>query len=632
MNRLTPARLLTLCCLALCASAAAAGRVEVPLRVPLEAVRQALSSQLAASPAGPNVVYREGRCRHLTLQAARLDAVEGRLRFTGLGTAALGLELPGGCQNAAVWRGSMQFTLVPRQDAAGHLRLRIVDSAVTDAADAPALGFIWELSKRYVHPRLEGFSYDLGALRAALVGLIRSVAPAEHREELERALGGLQVLAARIEGGAIIVPVALELPDAWLAAPPARPPAAPLTEAELQALDSALQPWDAFLVYSIRQVARDSTSAALRKRLFTLLLESRHQLSAILAGEAAAVGDPLRALFVDAWNELRTILLEAHRDGLIRGAWLNYALFIDAGDALLALDAAAPGLGMRVSADGLRRLARSLRPADASDPLAFDWTVDPELRQLFGVEELPANEPPRRSWLELFIRSAHASEGLRPLDRWVPKREELDAYEARVGGLLASAARRELQHGNLAAPYDRIFLDLVPATALIESCWRQYVHRGGKVSYLRSSASSVGMMQINERVWRGFYDIQKLRWETAYNVRAGTRILMRYVKDYAIPYAQRSGDLGDVARAAYAVYNAGPRAAGRFAKAKRHPREARVDDRLWSLFQGVASGGRADLRTCDVTSAAASPRPDSSLGNRTTGLLDRDDARKAPRG
>jgi hypothetical protein len=84
---------------------------------------------------------------------------------------------------------------------------------------------------------------------------------------------------------------------------------------------------------------------------------------------------------------------------------------------------------------------------------------------------------------------------------------------------------------------------------------------------------------------------------------------MRYVKDYAVPYAQRSGDIDYVARAAYAVYNAGPRAVGRFSKEKRHPREARVDDRLWALFDGIASGGRADLRTCGVITVAASSRP-----------------------
>jgi hypothetical protein len=60
-----------------------------------------------------------------------------------------------------------------------------------------------------------------------------------------------------------------------------------------------------------------------------------------------------------------------------------------------------------------------------------------------------------------------------------------------------------------------------------------------------------------------------------------------------------------VPRAAYAVYNAGPRAAGRFNKAEPHPREKRVDDHLWTLYQGVAAGGRVDLRSCGVEIAAA---------------------------
>ncbi|HEX6320686.1 MAG TPA: hypothetical protein VFZ84_17645, partial [Burkholderiales bacterium] len=61
-----------------------------------------------------------------------------------------------------------------------------------------------------------------------------------------------------------------------------------------------------------------------------------------------------------------------------------------------------------------------------------------------------------------------------------------------------------------------------------------------------------------------------------------------------------------VPRAAYAVYNAGPRAVGRFNKTKPHPREQRVDERLWTLYQGISSGGQADLRTCGVDTAAAS--------------------------
>jgi hypothetical protein len=222
-----------------------------------------------------------------------------------------------------------------------------------------------------------------------------------------------------------------------------------------------------------------------------------------------------------------------------------------------------------------------------------------------GAPSTPAPAKPapdQNSWLGGFIRVGQKVEKapLPDLDKWVPARDELDLYEQKVSALLKDAAATEGKRAALGAPYDRMFVDLVPTTALIESCWRQFVVKNGKVSYLKSSAGSVGIMQINQHVWRGFYDIAKVRWDPAYNVRAGTEILLRYMKDYAIPFAQKSGDPNLVPRAVYAVYNAGPRAVGRFAKATPHPREKRVDEKLWTLYKGIASGGQADLKSCGV--------------------------------
>ena len=555
-------RVLVFLSLFLFALAAAGARIEIPLRVPYEPLREALNAKLA---------HREGPCRYLKAEATRLEAVDGRLRLSGPGSAAYGLD----CQTALSWRGTMQFTLVPHLDVDGRLRLQIVDSRVSGT------GPIWGLTKRHLHPRVEQFRYDISSWRNTLGELLRSAGVSE-----------VELGQPRVEVGGIVVPMSLEVPDAWLAAAPIPASAAPLTEAEIEALERSLEPWDAFLVYAIKQLALDNEDSALRHRLFTLLLDSRYQLAAILAGDVRTAGDPVRALFVDAWSELRGILTDA-----------RYILFLDAGDALAALDQAAPGLGMRLSADGLRQLARALRP-DAE--LAYDWTPDPQLGQLFDVRAIPPTEqPPGRSWLDFFITRAYATEQ-RALDRWVPTRAELQAYESRVGTLLHRAAATELQRTPLPAPHDKVYRHLMPTTALIESCWRQYVARSETVSYLRSGSGSVGIMQINQHVWRGFYDVQRLRWDTAYNVRAGAQILMRYVKDYAIPYAEKSGDANHVARAAYAVYNAGPRAVGRFNKNPPHPREARVDGKLWTIYEGIASGADVDLRTCGVASAAAS--------------------------
>lgn len=583
---MTLIRLLALWCLLVPMDEAAAARLEIPLRVSLDTLQQALGERLTG--------YREGRCRFLKLKAPRLQAQDGRLRLTVPGTGALGVEVAGTCQAAAAWRGSLHFTLAPRIDDAGRVRVTVVDSRASGMAPA-----LWDAGKRHLHPRLEQFSYDLGASRDTLVALLRDAATPVHASAMAQALEQLQVLQPQVEARHVVVPIALEIPDAWLAAAPAATPVAPLTEAELEALEKALEPWDAFLVTVVRQIATDGEDSALRRRLFTLLLDSRYQLSAMLSGDVQAQGDPLRALFLETWSELRAILVDAQHAGILPPSLLRYAVFVDAADALAAVEGAAPGLAL--SAEGLRQLARSLRPGETGDPLAYDWALDRQLGELFEVEALPEAEPspaaPQRSWLEFFISGAHADN---TLDHWVPTRAELASYGSRVGGVLHKTAASEAQRARLAAPYGQIYQYLVPTTALIESCWRQYVVRNGKVTYLRSQSSSVGVMQINQRVWRGFYDIERVRWDTAYNIRAGAQILMRYMKDYAIPYAERTGKPGDVARSAYAVYNAGPRAVGRFAKSPPHPREARVDQKLWTLYQGIAGGGQVDLTTCGV--------------------------------
>ncbi|MGH7805682.1 MAG: lytic transglycosylase domain-containing protein, partial [Candidatus Binatia bacterium] len=127
------------------------------------------------------------------------------------------------------------------------------------------------------------------------------------------------------------------------------------------------------------------------------------------------------------------------------------------------------------------------------------------------------------------------------------------------------------------------FRKLVPATAWQESCWRQFVARAGEVTYIRSSRGSVGIMQVNERVWRGFYDAHRLRWDVSYNARAGAEILEQYFASAQdrMPVAEK--DSKRLALATYAAYNGGPQQLRRYLDTKRKPSRAlaRVVDKLF---------------------------------------------------
>jgi hypothetical protein len=190
------------------------------------------------------------------------------------------------------------------------------------------------------------------------------------------------------------------------------------------------------------------------------------------------------------------------------------------------------------------------------------------------------------------------------LARWVPEEPELSDYHAVVDHLLALTTEQALQRADLETRYVRPYRTMIPATALQESCWRQFERKGDTITYRASAQGSVGLMQINQRVWRGIYNVERLKWDTAYNARAGAEILARYFSRYGIEEGRRTGRVEDIVRATYAVYNAGPRAVGRYRDPASTPRERRVDDSFWARYQGFAAGGTADLLTCGTAPRA----------------------------
>ena len=106
-------------------------------------------------------------------------------------------------------------------------------------------------------------------------------------------------------------------------------------------------------------------------------------------------------------------------------------------------------------------------------------------------------------------------------------------------------------------------------------------------------------MQINEHVWRGFYDVRGLRWDIRYNARAGTEILLHYLRDYAIGHEQ-PGVPDFLARASYAVYNGGPGHVKRFLKKDRSKTLQRIDELFWEKFKAVTAGTQDGLTRCLV--------------------------------
>jgi hypothetical protein len=319
--------------------------------------------------------------------------------------------------------------------------------------------------------------------------------------------------------------------------------------------------------------------------------------------------DAVRRIFLSVWSRLRAIVrataIQPTND-LPRS--LRYVVFLAAGDALATIDAVAPAAGLDFSADGLRRLAKSLDPGFTGDPLQQTDDADARLQQLFRVRDPDAPpRPPRRTvpassgnWLG--PRPAYASEvdewtrlDVR-LDRWVPTVDELPVYRATVDRLLTVAAERSLDPEALDERFDGLFHHLVKATAWQESCWRQFVPRGNTVTALESPTGDVGLMQVNVRIWRGFFSVSRLRWNAAYNAGAGAEILEQLLVRYGRREA-RTG-LDNAARATYSAYQGGPARYRRYRTATAASYGGAVDRAFWQKYQAVAAGTAEERVLC----------------------------------
>lgn len=587
---------------ALLSARAAADEVAVPLRIDVAHVRAMLIEQVFSDPGPSAAVWRDGTgCGWLTLRDPIVDIAGGRLRVESRGEAQIGTPLGDDrCLPLLTWSGSIEAFEEPGVDAGGRaLTFRVVDSNIYDERRRKGLatGRLWDIVKAHVHPRLETLRIDMSRPFEELRAWLPLVLPGS-QERIDGLVASMALREPRVEADAIAVTLAFTVTS--MPTPPAAEPEPPATEEELQR-------WDAFLTFVTKAVARGASGEA-RQAVMDVLLDGRHDVLEALSAEAsAATPDPVPGLFLRTWDRLGS-LARSGAAGLPGESALRLMSFVAAGDALAALLRLGPSMDVELSADGLRRLVRILDPSTPGDPLDYEDDVDPELRALFGFgDPLP---PPDispdvdvdvLSWLVPSAVAAVDAGTVRRLNAWIPTAEDLDAYLRAVRELLADVREETLAKTSLREERFRpLFRELVFATAWQESCWRQFIRRGRTLVTLRSPVGSVGIMQVNERVWRGVYDRTGLRGDIAYNARAGSEILMHYLRDYAIAKGEHAlpGGLGNLARATYAVYNGGPRHLTRYRIRGTRRSLAAIDAAFWEKFVAVQQGRELDVVRC----------------------------------
>lgn len=576
----TSVRFVLSCVFALFFSVQAVSAQTVTL--PLSLDEKLLTSLLAeAAFTGPgrsaDVLGRKGDCVYVKLENPQYHIEKNLLKLEVALTINGGTEVGGKCLFPMAWRGYLvlwQKPVFPGDEFA--LSFKVMDSQLLNSSRKPAAiaGFVWDLVKTDVYAYLEQMRVNLAPPVDHLRSFLGPLFKDEVQETMSDMLDSLHRGATYVTEDNLIVELVAEVEEVYQ---PAKE-VTPLTHQERAEIIALWERWDSFLVYLLDMLAHGPLEADERQLLMDSLLESRYAFSAALE-EPELEGDLVRLQFVEAWKNLSPLF----RRQLAKepaGNSLGFLAFFTAGDALTLFDTMGPTFGIELSQEGLLYLVQMLSGTSASLPYLLD--IDDTLRDLFDLtpheksqaptEELreidlpeETKEEPLSSLFDFMAAPACATNAKIPafaeILKWKVPAEPYPEYVAKVREVLAQATTKIVDDDQIPASLQNIFAEMVPAFAWQESCFRQFVVKKKKFTYLLSyNGSSVGLMQINERIWRGLYERERLRWDINYNAVAGCEILAIYLNRYVLRDASwvKGKQPLLLARLLYSMYNGGP--------------------------------------------------------------------------
>ncbi|MCK5828821.1 MAG: transglycosylase SLT domain-containing protein [Methylococcales bacterium] len=569
--------------------------ITVPIKIDFPLLQQLVESQLFTGKSNSTELLHDSTgCNEIILSEPKLREFNNHLIINSHLNAKLGVKLSGECVSLPSWDGHIQITsdLVIKEDSPRKIYLQIVDShLITLKNEHLTSGTLWNQARKFIYPLMNQFHIDLTPSINELKSLLPFFLSKHSQSQINEMLSSLQLTHIQTTAEGIQSDISLEIETISQSEKPEHP----LTEQEQEQWQKEWQSMDALLTYTVKHYAKETELQELRLTLFDILMDARYQLQNALQENHS--DDPVRHWFINSWSQLIPVLEQISVENS-KHAPLALITLITAADALQVLDKLGPTFGLDISIDGLRRLARMINNSPKIDPLQYNENLDSELLQLFQFN--PANNISNQSSLNLWpINSAIAATN-KPLNTWVPTLKELDDYLPKVKDLLLSSANQSLTKSTLTPQQKDVFKKMVMATAWQESCWRQYIIKQKKIAPISSSTGDTGIMQINENVWRGFVNRQKLRWDIAYNAQTGSNILLNYMTRYAIKKAEdkQQGGIENLARSTYSIYNGGPSQFSRYRHKKTTKTLKKVDNEFYDKYLKVKQGDELTVAQC----------------------------------
>lgn len=563
-------------------------------------------------------------CTYIRIAEPQFSAAGKLLRLEMRLDIRVGTQLGESCFSPVEWNGYLELLQQPIFDGRTFtFSFRTADSNLLTLSRQPATvaGFLWNFAKPRVYAHLDTIQFDLAP---PVTELHSFVAPLFH-EGTERAtqamLDSMRGGDVHVEENAVVVELLAEVEEVFELEDDQS--GAELTSEDRQHMIQLWETWDAFLVRLLVTMATQPLLPEDRQTLIEVLLDTRYVFIAALEQQYLEK-DFVRLQFVRAWQQLAPVFRRQLYAQPSENS-LGYLAFFTAADALAVFDRMGPTFGIEISQQGLLRLAAML--SGKSTALPYAPQVDKQLRELLQLPPVEEDVKPPESYddieipeeemedkplteddplslvLDFFIRSAHAAElpKFEEILRWKVPKTNVDEYLTRVRNVLSESSSILLSRGEIPQQFHGMFKKLIPAMAWQESCFRQFVVRDKKLTYLLSyNQSSVGLMQINERVWRGVYDLNRLRWDIHYNALAGCEIADLYLRKYALKHPDwgKNADMDLLSRSVYSMYNGGPGQYKKFLDRERAGKHYRSDQLFFEKLKWVGDEKWENINKC----------------------------------
>lgn len=549
-------------------------------------------------------------CNFLVLSKPKVIDTKNELVRVRLNTwARIGRPIGDKCFMLLDWRGKTDlYNTIKLSPNGRNLTVRVKESKLLNeqgSADQ-ATNQLWQWFNNNVYPVINDVTIDLNEPLAQIKSFIPLFIPKTDQKTSLQLVNSFAVKNVAINQQGVLLSLHFDVP----AVKTSDKTVPALSKDEISVLKQKLDALDGYITNTLKQFLTPDTPEHIRLSLLETLINLRYEIIDIAAHPQKQRPDPVKRLFIATWQQIAPLIREIAKLQPVDTISIELLTFIAANDVLTTIEEIGPALGLDVSVNGLRRLARMLNSDPKLDPINIgDEPIPNFFLQPKALSHTPPSPRSETNYplLDFFIPSALAKVSVTldkklvdRLNTWVPKKNDMNIYLPMAEQILAHAIKQQLKQSDLDKKYHSIYRNLVYATAWQESCWRQYEVVKGQRWPIKSSSGDLGMMQINPIVWRGFYNIHNIKWDIVYNAETGANILMYYLQRYAIRNKedQKTGKLENLARSAYSGYNGGPRQYARY-RNKTAPKQIKlIDVNFFEKFLAIQHGDPMAVKQC----------------------------------